>query len=228
MFISFSLSVVPWCLEIKGGEQREAEEEGRKGGRAQEGEQGVGQAERKVEETNHGRWAYGRNTRGKKSWQQKIAETKLKVDCPLSSVFCQLTYVFQDLRMTEEELENVRKMANDFQHELRLEQEAKEDLEKKLKRLESDKKDQEREIEGLRVQIDELKNVGSSSEAEGSDVRGGVADEMRIRELEDNVRVKNKQIHQLLEDIEQVSNNWKNRNFQNFISEKNNTNIRVS
>lgn len=29
-------------------------------------------------------------------------------------------------------------------------------------------------------------------------------DEKRLRELEDTVRVKNKQIHQLLEDIEQV------------------------
>ena len=30
-------------------------------------------------------------------------------------------------------------------------------------------------------------------------------DEKRLRELEDTVRMKNKQIHQLLEDIEQVS-----------------------
>ncbi len=36
--------------------------------------------------------------------------------------------------------------------------------------------------------------------------RRAEVDEKRLRELEDTVRMKNKQIHQLLEDIEQVNN----------------------
>ena len=76
--------------------------------------------------------------------------------------------------------------------------------------MESEKKHLSQECEDLKEQLHDLRvNAGGSDSETGSGTGSGIPghgseSERRVRELEENVRMKNKQIHQLLQDIEQV------------------------
>ena len=75
-------------------------------------------------------------------------------------------------------------------------------LENKVEEMENEKKVLRREIQSLETEVREKKASDESpSKNDYDDI-----DPKRIKELEDNIRLKNKQIHQLLEDIENLEN----------------------
>ncbi len=101
-------------------------------------------------------------------------------------------------------------------------------MESKLRRSTDENVDLKREADGLRDEIRSLKGPGpvtfggggTSGPAGGrgtgsgpdslnggggdSAIGGDAVDERRMRELEENIRMKNRQIHQLIDDIEEV------------------------
>ena len=98
------------------------------------------------------------------------------------------------------------------------------DLDHKLRRSNEEREDLEREVEGLRDEIAAVRNGGADGLSMAASTSGvstngsedgsssyaaaaaaGPGGERRIKELEEAVRTKNKQIHRLLEDVEQAS-----------------------
>ncbi len=109
----------------------------------------------------------------------------------------------QDLLQAEQDLETLRRENSDLERALEVERAAKDDLEVKLEAADRDRRQLRKEADTLREEL--------TAEKEGRATDDGVemeqrleGDERRLKELEETVRVKNKQIHQLLEDIEQV------------------------
>ena len=83
----------------------------------------------------------------------------------------------------------------------------REQLERKLQKITDENQDLQKQIDALQDELVETKHPGggSSVSAGGSSSNDETEfDERRLRELEENVRMKNKQIHQLLDDIQQV------------------------
>ena len=117
-----------------------------------------------------------------------------------------------------------------MERDLNRERRAKEDLEARLESVDKERSNLRREVEGLRDEVSDLRRRGDEAVSvagggggvfEGGgedDGAGDVTDRTavtglrtveseerrRVRELEETVRMKNKQIHQLLEDIDQV------------------------
>ena len=117
-----------------------------------------------------------------------------------------------------------------MERDLNRERRAKEDLEARLESVDKERSNLRREVEGLRDEVSDLRRRGDEAgsvaggggvfeggggEDDGAgDVTDRTAvtglrtveseDRRRVRELEETVRMKNKQIHQLLEDIDQV------------------------
>lgn len=79
-----------------------------------------------------------------------------------------------------------------------LERVEKEDLEAKVKRVKDENQELKREISGLK------EAVGSISAANDSEVDDR-EEAQRVKILEDEIRLKNKHIHQLIQDIEEVT-----------------------
>lgn len=103
------------------------------------------------------------------------------------------------------EFESLQKEKLELDQDLERERSQKEEVEGRLERAEREKAATEDKLERVQnelesIQMETNRSLGNTdSEMEGRDV-----EENRIRELEENVRMKNKQIKQLLEDIEQV------------------------
>ena len=128
----------------------------------------------------------------------------------------------EDLLAVEQDLEQARKEASDLERDLDRERRAKEDLESRLEVVDKERQNLRREVEGLRDEVSDLRRrVTDDNESVGRGVGDGEEDpttssqlglrlgaenedKRRLRELEETVRMKNKQIHQLLEDIDQV------------------------
>ena len=86
-------------------------------------------------------------------------------------------------------------------------------LENRVEELEKDKKKLKRDMQSLEVELRESKKADESPSRLADDEE---VDTKRVKELEDNMRLKNKQIHQLLEDIEHLEKD--NENYQEKIS----------
>ena len=106
-----------------------------------------------------------------------------------------------DLLAVEQALEQSQKENRQLEKDLERERLLKDDFEKKINLLNVEKGQLQRDVESLR---DELENARTGPDTGPSDPMQDEVDEKRVRELEETVRMKNKQIHSLLEDIEQV------------------------
>ena len=100
--------------------------------------------------------------------------------------------------------------------EVEKEKEEREALESKLEDAEKERKKLRRQVTSLEADIEELRNREGGNEAEPSNHDEQEIDLKRLKELEDNMRLKNKQIHQLLEDIEHLEKD--NESYQERIS----------
>lgn len=108
-----------------------------------------------------------------------------------------------DLLAVEQALEQSQKENREMEKDLERERLLKDEMEKKIDLLTMEKKQLKRDVESLR---DELENARNKTSEDGNST-GGTLDEVeerRVRELEENIRMKNKQIHSLIEDIEQT------------------------
>ena len=75
----------------------------------------------------------------------------------------------------------------------------------RLEKAEREKAATEDKLERVQNELESIQMEANRSLATtDSEMEGRDGDENRVRELEENVRMKNKQIKQLLEDIEQV------------------------
>ena len=118
----------------------------------------------------------------------------------------------EELLEVERELQEVTK---DFQAQTKEIEKVKTDrdfLENKVEELEKEKKKLKREINSLETEVEESKRAEGSP---GTNTEEEI-DTKRVKELEDNMRLKNKQIHQLLEDIEHLEKD--NESYQEKIS----------
>ena len=104
----------------------------------------------------------------------------------------------------ERELEEVKREFAAQSKEVEKEKEEREALESKLEDAEKERKKLRRQVTSLEADIEELRNREGGNEAEPSNHDEQEIDLKRLKELEDNMRLKNKQIHQLLEDIDQL------------------------
>lgn len=108
-----------------------------------------------------------------------------------------------DILALEQQLEQSEKTKRQMEKDLERERLLKEDSEKKIKLINVEKEQLRRDVESLR---DELDNVRTKPGEEGGSGGKGLdeVEEKKVRDLEDTVRMKNKQIQSLLEDIDQV------------------------
>ncbi len=104
-----------------------------------------------------------------------------------------------DLLAVEQALEQAQKETRQMEKDLERERLLKEDHEKKIKLLNVEKEQLKRDVESLR---DELENARTKTGEESGNA--DEVEEKKVRELEDTIRMKNKQIQSLLEDIDQV------------------------
>ena len=116
--------------------------------------------------------------------------------------------VLQELLEVERDLEKMTKAFQDQGNDLERERLEKEQLESKLEDVEKEKKTLRGKIQTLEAEVEHTRAAAEDmAQPDEEEV-----DSKRVKELEDTVRVKNKQIHQLLEDIEQVEKD--NESFQ--------------
>ena len=110
----------------------------------------------------------------------------------------------EELLEVERELEEVtRQLAAQAKDGERMKEE-REELEVTVEELEKDKKKLRRQVASLETEVEEVRNKEGGEEADGASYDEQEVDVRRLKELEDTMRLKNKQIHQLLEDIEQL------------------------
>ena len=108
-----------------------------------------------------------------------------------------------DLLAVEQALEQATKENRQMEKDIERERLQKGDLEKKINLLNVENEQLQRDVESLRDELDNVRN----KETEESEALGKSLDEIeekKIREMEETVRMKNKQIQALLEDIDQV------------------------
>ena len=103
------------------------------------------------------------------------------------------------------EFESLQKEKVELDEDLERERSQKEEVEGKLEKAEREKMATEDKLERVQNELESIQmETNRSLATTDSEMEGKDAEENRIRELEENVRMKNKQIKQLLEDIEQV------------------------
>ena len=110
-----------------------------------------------------------------------------------------------DLLAVEQALEQAQKENRQMEKDIERERLLKEDLQKKINLLNVENEQLQRDVESLR---DEMEN--EKTREDGAGQHGKSLDELeekKVRDLEETIRMKNKQIHQLLEDVEEVSIN---------------------
>ena len=114
-------------------------------------------------------------------------------------------YRSQELRDLELEFESLQKEKLELDQDLERERSQKEEVEGRLEKAEREKVATEDKLERVQNELESIQMEANRSLATtDSEMEGKDVEENRIRELEENVRMKNKQIKQLLEDIEQV------------------------
>ena len=109
----------------------------------------------------------------------------------------------QDLLAVEQSLAAAQNENRQMEKDLERERLLKEDLEKKLNLINVEKSQLARDVESLRDELEQARTGQSKSTGNDYHLDENV-EERKVRELEETVRMKNKQIHSLLEDIEQV------------------------
>ena len=113
----------------------------------------------------------------------------------------------QDLLAVEQSLAAAQNENRQMEKDLERERLLKEDLEKKINLINVEKSQLAGDVESLRDELEQARtgtngpNAGKTNA--GNDYNDDL-EERKVRELEETVRMKNKQIHSLLEDIEQV------------------------
>ena len=111
----------------------------------------------------------------------------------------------QELRDLELEFESLQKEKLELDQDLERERSQKEEVEARLEKAEREKTATEDKLERVQNELESIQmETNRSLATTDSEMEGKDVEENRIRELEENVRMKNKQIKQLLEDIEQV------------------------
>ena len=106
-----------------------------------------------------------------------------------------------DIWELEQTLEQSQKENREMEKDLDRERRNKDDLEKQIKLLNMEKGQLKGEVDTLR---DELENVRKGDDVGSSSGIMDEAEEKKFREMEETVRMKNKQIQSLLEEIEQA------------------------
>ncbi len=100
-------------------------------------------------------------------------------------------------------MEGVLKEKEEVEKDLDRERSQREELETQLEKADRDGMRLKDEVERLNNELESRRL--DTPETPDPDAMGGEAEEKRVvREMEENLRTKNKQIKQLLEDIEQV------------------------
>lgn len=113
----------------------------------------------------------------------------------------------QDLLAVEQSLAAAQNENRQMEKDLERERLLKEDLEKKINLINVEKSQLAGDVESLRDELEQARtgtngpNAGKTNA--GNDYNDDL-EERKVRDLEETVRMKNKQIHSLLEDIEQV------------------------
>ena len=107
----------------------------------------------------------------------------------------------QDIWELEQTLEQSQKENREMEKDLERERRNKDDLEKQIKLLNMEKGQLIAEVDTLR---DELENARKGDDVGSSSGIMDEAEEKKCREMEETVRMKNKQIQSLLEEIEQA------------------------
>ena len=113
----------------------------------------------------------------------------------------------QDLLAVEQSLAAAQNENRQMEKDLERERLLKEDLEKKINLINVEKSQLAGDVESLRDELEQARtgtngpNAGKTNA--GHDYNDDL-EERKVRDLEETVRMKNKQIHSLLEDIEQV------------------------
>ena len=113
----------------------------------------------------------------------------------------------QDLLAVEQSLAAAQNENRQMEKDLERERLLKEDLEKKINLINVEKSQLAGDVESLRDELEQARtgtngpNAGKTNA--GNDFNDDL-EERKVRDLEETVRMKNKQIHSLLEDIEQV------------------------
>ena len=107
----------------------------------------------------------------------------------------------EDLLAVEQALEQAQKENREMEKDLERERRLKEDSEKKIKLLNMEKGQLQRDVDSLR---DELENTRKTEEGGSASGILDEGDERRSREMEETIRMKNKQIQSLLEEVEEV------------------------
>ena len=111
----------------------------------------------------------------------------------------------QDLLAVEQSLAAAQNENRQMEKDLERERLLKEDLEKKINLINVEKSQLAGDVESLRDELEQARTgtgPGPKNNA-GNDFTDEL-EERKVRDLEETVRMKNKQIHSLLEDIEQV------------------------
>ncbi|TRY62027.1 hypothetical protein TCAL_01502 [Tigriopus californicus] len=103
----------------------------------------------------------------------------------------------EDLRRTEEDLRSAEREIQDLERTVGLERVEKDDLEAKVKRVKDENQELKREIVGLKEAVGSISAVNDSEVDDREDAQ-------RAKILEDEIRLKNKHIHQLIQDIEET------------------------
>lgn len=107
----------------------------------------------------------------------------------------------EELLETERDLQELTKEFQAQTKEIEKVRADRDFLENKVEDLEKEKKKLKREMQSMENELRESKRADDSpSKADDEDE----VDPRRVKDLEDNMRLKNKQIHQLLEDIEHL------------------------
>mgnify|MGYP001395969145 CR=1 FL=1 len=115
----------------------------------------------------------------------------------------------QDLLAVEQSLAAAQNENRQMEKDLERERLLKEDLEKKINLINVEKSQLAGDVESLRDELEQARTgtgqgpTGLYKTNAGNDFTDEL-EERKVRDLEETVRMKNKQIHSLLEDIEQV------------------------
>ena len=109
----------------------------------------------------------------------------------------------EDLLAVEQSLAQVQNENRQMEKDLERERLLKEDLEKKINLLNVEKGQLARDVESLRDELEQARTGTHLGHKAGNDI-DDQEELSKVRELEETIRMKNKQIHSLLEDIEQV------------------------
>ena len=111
----------------------------------------------------------------------------------------------EDLLAVEQSLAQAQNENRQMEKDLERERLLKEDLEKKINLINVEKSQLARDVESLRDELEQARTGSNLGQKGGNDLNHDDQEELsKVRELEETVRMKNKQIHSLLEDIDQV------------------------